>query len=154
MKRRGQFILTSLVVFIACAGIAATYTWFNWSPYGRIVKGESFTGLLLRPRDGHQVISRSTIFNMEKSLGAFLQADESLRRTRLATDLPLFWRCYTPFQKDGRSYVAIAFHHRASVSRRSWLNNPIVSGGGELHWQVLYDTQAASFSRLKSNPPM
>jgi hypothetical protein len=146
--------LLALAVVLAAVG---AYFWFWWSPYGRIITGPGFEGLLMSPLPKasvkHWVVPAEQIVEMESRLTQFVADHPALFNADIPVQPEAYRRHYGGIERDGRSFIHVTLYRKGFVPRRDWLNGVTVSGGAAHdNWSVRYYPDSQSFSNLYPFP--
>jgi hypothetical protein len=143
-----------LIALLVTATLLAAWGWRSWSPFGKMVTGDGYAGLILSYDDSRWTPSKQTIQLLEADLKTYLAQEEELRGSRLSSEPTNFWRQYGGYERDGRCFVSVSFFHKDHISRRDCLNAVIVCGGGDFFWSSEYDVEKRSFAETRCNEPM
>jgi len=137
--------------------IIGSYLWFWWSPYGVMVKGETFEGLIRdripRKETEQWEVLPNDIRRMEPRLAAFVSDNQHLLNSTVPIDPRDYRRHYSGIEKDGRRFIYVEMYRMGFISRRDWRRGVIV-GGGAAHdnWCVRYYPDTQTFTNLYPFP--
>lgn len=147
-KLKIVYVTLLMVVFVAIWG------WRSWSPYGILVSGDGYTGVICTSGSSPWIPTEKTILSMEADFRVYLKTDEPIQGSRLSIEPENFWRQYMGGMNDGNRFILISFLHKAKISRRTFLNGVIVAGGGDCYWFAKYYVEKRTFIRVLPNAPM
>jgi hypothetical protein len=132
-------------------GIGAWF-WLFWSPWGTLIRGNGYEGLLtpaakVRERRGPWTPTKMQIDSLEQDLKEYVQVRGETFGANVIATLSKYRRNYLCMTKDGARMIYVELYSPQIVSRRTWLNGVIIDDGGrENNWSIMYFPETRTFT--------
>jgi len=161
MKKRKIVIIIGLALLVVA--LSATWRWRYYTPFGRLVHGAEFEGIIFdpgkysaeRPHTNDWDVTPDHINEMESGLTKYVRDNQDKFPKRIVSDLPSYRRRYIGVTDGNKKLILVFFFHRRITSRHHWLRGRFdVMSGRDACWRITYNVSLRSFDGFLANAGM